>query len=367
MSTAVITPQVRGILRHSAWDALLVALAGVQGAVLVTVPAAPVIALGLWWNSNSVAHCFLHKPFFRSRVLNTLFRLYLSVLLGVPQTLWRDRHLAHHAGVAWKLRWSRRLLLETALIAGLWGTLAALAPQFFLLAYLPGYLGGLALCAVHGYYEHCRGTTSHYGSFYNWLFLNDGYHAEHHAHPKEHWTRLPGRVEPGTPCSRWPAVLRWLDAWSLETLERWVLRSRLLQQLVLACHERAFRALVPRLGEIRRVAIVGGGLFPRTLLILRRLLPEARLTVIDRSAANLEAARVLIPEGVQVINDCYQPTQVQGFDLVIFPLAFLGDRRAIYDHPPAPAVLVHDWLWRRRGQSRVISVWLVKRLNLVQP
>ncbi len=366
MSTAGVVASARGILRHSRWDALLVALAGLQLGFLVAVPAAPVIALGLWWNSNTVAHYFLHKPFFRSRALNTLFGLYLSVLLGVPQTLWRERHLAHHAGVGWRLRLTPRLAVEAALVLALWGTLLGLWPAFFVTAYLPGYVAGLGLCWLHGHYEHAHGTTSHHGTLYNLLFFNDGYHAEHHAWPGKHWTELPERcVEART--SRWPAVLRWLDAWSLEGLECLVLRSRALQGFMLRRHERAFHALVPHLPPVRRVGIVGGGLFPRTLLVLRKLLPEAELVVIDRSPENLETARPFLPAGVRLVNALYDPARVHGLDLLVFPLAYVGDREALYRVPAAPAVVVHDWIWRRRGRGAVVSVFLLKRLNLVKP
>ena len=37
----------------------------------------------------------------------------------------------------------------------------------------------------------------------------------------------------------------------------------------------------------------------------------------------------------------------------------------IYQKPPAPAVLVHDWIWRARGTSLIVSWLLLKRLNLV--
>jgi hypothetical protein len=47
-------------------------------------------------------------------------------------------------------------------------------------------------------------------------------------------------------------------------------------------------------------------------------------------------------------------------------LAFIGDKSAIYRCPTAPQVLVHDWLWRKRGTSAIISVLLLKRLNLVE-
>jgi hypothetical protein len=52
-------------------------------------------------------------------------------------------------------------------------------------------------------------------------------------------------------------------------------------------------------------------------------------------------------------------------DLLVVPLAFTGDRAAIYRQPPAPVVLVHDWFWRRRGSGVVVALTLLKRLNLV--
>jgi hypothetical protein len=355
-----------GVLRHSRWDALPVTLALLHGALLAAVPAAPVVAVGLWWNSNTVAHYFLHRPYFRARALNVAFALYLSALLGVPQALWRDRHLAHHAGRPWRLRLGRRLLAESALVVAVWAALLLLAPRFFLTAYLPGYLVGLGLCWLHGRYEHPGGATvSHHGRLYNLLFLNDGYHVEHHLHPAEHWTRLPRHAALAGRTSRYPAVLRWLDTPPLEWLERWVLHSPRLQRFLLDRHERAFRALLPLLPPVRRAGIVGGGLFPRTLLVLRRLLPDAELVVIDRSAANLAAARPFFPDGVRVVNAYYDPDRMGGLDLVVIPLSYLGDRAALYRRPPAPALLVHDWVWRRHGTGAMVSLLLLKRLNLV--
>lgn len=353
------------LLRHSRWDALLVALAFVHGIVLLAFPLAPVIAVGVWWNSNTIAHYAIHAPFFRSRRLDTLFGLYLSGLLGIPQTIWRERHLAHHAGRAWSPRWSPLLLAETALVLSIWTFLASLHPRFFWIAYAPGYAAGLALCYVHGYYEHARGTISHHGFLYNLLFFNDGYHVEHHVAPGLHWTRLPKRASPDTPTSRWPAVLRWLDLFSLEGLERGVLHSPRLQRFLLDRHERAFRRLLPRMPDVSRVAVVGGGLFPRTVLILRRVLPRAEIVVIDRSAANLEAARRFLGEAIPCIHACYEPALVAGFDLTIIPLAFVGDRNVLYRQPPTAAVLVHDWAWHRCGVGAIVSLLLLKRLNLV--
>jgi hypothetical protein len=350
-----------------AWDALFVALAAAQGLVVLALPIIPVLALGVWWSSNTIAHGFIHRPFFRSRSVNLLFSCYLSVLLGIPQALWRDRHLAHHAAVVWRLRLSPQLVLHTALVVGLWTTLALIDWGFFVTTYLPGFALGLILCALHGHYEHVRGTTSHYGAIYNFLCFNDGYHVEHHRSPSVHWTRLPDRVAPGTRWSRWPAPLRWLEGVNLETLERIVLVSPALQRFVLRAHRRAFRALIPQLPPVRRVAIVGGGLFPRTALILRELLPGRQIVIIDANARNLETARTRLDGDICFEHRWFgRSPESQDFDLMVIPLSFQGDRRAIYRHAPSPAVLVHDWIWRRRGQGRIVSIALLKRLNLVQ-
>jgi hypothetical protein len=366
MTLALHSAPDRGVLlRHSRWDALLIALALLHGGVLLVCPSLPVVALGVWWNSNTVAHYFIHAPFFVSRRWNVLFDLYLSGLLGIPQTLWRERHLAHHAGVTWQFRFSGRLLMETLAVLAVWIALLIFAPRFFLTAYLPGYALGLCLCALHGYYEHAHGTISHHGTLYNLLFFNDGYHVEHHAAPGLHWRRLPQRAVAEIPLSRWPAVFRWLDAFTLQGLERCVLRCRPLQWFLINRHEQAFRRQLSRVPEVRRVAIVGGGLFPRTLLILQRLLPDARLVVIDRSAANLRIAYPFFRQEVECIHATYEPELVADFDLMIIPLAFIGDREAIYRQPPTRAVLIHDWLWHCRGTGAIVSFFLLKRLNLV--
>src|SRR5438270_5011230 len=170
----------RSVWRFSSRDAVLVTLATLHGLLLVLWPTTPLIAVGLWWNANTIAHNFIHRPFFRDAWMNRAFSAALSIVMGIPQTLWRDRHLAHHAGVAWRLRMSRQLLFETALVLWLWTAVAVLRPRFFLLAYVPGYLAGLALCAAQGHWEHEPGRpVSHYGRLYNFFCFNDGYHAEH--------------------------------------------------------------------------------------------------------------------------------------------------------------------------------------------
>lgn len=355
-----------GALRFGWRDAPLLALAFGHAAALALAPSAPLVALALWWNANTVAHNFIHLPFFRSRAANGAFSLFESLVLGFPQTVWRDRHLAHHAGRAPRWNLAPRVAIETGAVLGLWTYLASRHPGFFTRVYLPGYAAGLVLCYLQGRFEHSGGTTSHYGPLYNLLFFNDGYHVEHHAHPAEHWSNLPERRDPAARSSGYPAVLRWLDGGVLEILERIVLRSRPLQRFVVDRHARAFARLAPKLEPVRGVTIVGGGLFPRTALVLARLFPDARLTIVDRSARNLERARALLPSGVEVRHELYDPGGHDASDLVVVPLAYAGDRNALYGRPPAPALLVHDWIWRRRGESRIVSWLLLKRLNLVR-
>src|SRR5690348_91761 len=197
-----------GVWRFSSRDGILVGLAAMHAIVLAVWPIAPVVAAGVWWDSNTVAHNFIHRPFFRSARWNRIFSAALSLLLGIPQALWRDRHLAHHARVAWRLRVSRQLVFETSLVVGLWSALVCFSLHFFLLVYVPGYLAGLGLCAAQGYWEHAAGApTSHYGRLYNLLCCNDGYHAEHHANPAVHWTRLPRLREADAAVSAWPPFL----------------------------------------------------------------------------------------------------------------------------------------------------------------
>jgi hypothetical protein len=356
-----------GILRHSRWDALLIFLSLVHGAVLLGAPPIAVIAVGLWWNSNTISHNFIHLPFFRARVMNRAYSLYLTLVLGFPQSLWRERHLAHHRQQRLKMVVSPQIAVETTFVLLLWLALLSFAPQFFLTIYLPGYFIGLALCYLHGYFEHLFGVTSHYGSAYNLAFFNDGYHIEHHAMPGTHWTQLAKqRPAPGS-CSRWPAVLRWIEVFNLETLERVTMRLPSIRWFLLATHRRAFAKLLPRIGPVARATIVGGGLFPRTAIVLRELLPDVELTILDASAENIAISKTFLnTERVCFRKQFFDMSSTVDTDLLVIPLALVGDRAQIYNSPPARATVVHDWFWSRRGEGVMVSWLLLKRMNIVR-
>jgi hypothetical protein len=101
----------------------------------------------------------------------------------------------------------------------------------------------------------------------------------------------------------------------------------------------------------KNVIIVGGGLFPRTALALRELLPGARITILDASTQSLAIAAPLLPPDADVICRRYLPGESLDCDLAVIPLAFDGDRERIYRDPPARVTVVHDWIWRRRGAA----------------
>ena len=355
----------RGILRHSRWDAVLIGLSLLHPVAMFLVPSIPVIAIGLWWNSNTISHNFIHLPFFRSSRWNRAYSIFLSLLLGFPQTVWRDRHLAHHNGHRIRTHFSAGIALELGAVLALWGFLLYTVPGFFLFVYLPGYALGLSLCFLHGYFEHAGGTTSHYGFLYNVSFFNDGYHVEHHRLPGEHWTRLPDYVRPGVRASSWPAVFRWIEYISIESLELIALQFPLLQRFLLRTHERALRRLLPALSNVRFVKIIGGGMFPRTAILLRRLIPDAAITIVDANAAHIETAASFLVEHVDSEVRLFDSAVPEDADLIVIPLSFIGDRRAIYRDPPARQVLVHDWIWSRRGSSAIVSILLLKRINLI--
>ena len=68
------------------------------------------------------------------------------------------------------------MAIEVSILAAFFAVLATQATPWFLTAYLPGWAIGLGLCQLQGYYEHARGTRSHYGRLSNVLFFNDGLH-----------------------------------------------------------------------------------------------------------------------------------------------------------------------------------------------
>jgi fatty acid desaturase len=251
----------RRLFRYSPWDAAPAALALLHVALLIAfffawpqmtwaarLAGGCLYAAAIGWNQDSIAHNFIHNPFFTSPRLNRLMELVLTLANGTPQTMYRWVHMRHHAGnsdrpdalgrtvdpisvyahgaagkaepmlsyvfmgfwrdespfaVARQIRArrpdeARRALEEFWVMAAVFGAMAALRWEFVAVL-APFYYLGQCLSFLIAYYEHLGANpdepeatgVSSYGTLYNLAFLNNGYHAEHHFRPKQHWTAMP--------------------------------------------------------------------------------------------------------------------------------------------------------------------------------
>jgi fatty acid desaturase len=204
-------------------------------------------AFAIGWNQDSVSHNFIHNPFFTSKLMNRLTEFALTLENGVPQTMYAYIHMRHHAGnsdrpdakgqtrdpisiyrhgvdgkaepmLAYVFMgfWrdddpfavareigakrpaeARRALQEFWVMVAVYAALLAIRWEFVLVL-APFYYLGQSLSFLIAYYEHLGANpenpaatgVSTYEPVYNLTFLNNGYHAEHHYRPKQHWTRM---------------------------------------------------------------------------------------------------------------------------------------------------------------------------------
>lgn len=210
------------------------------------VPLGFVYSVSISWNINGISHNFLHNPYFRSPLLNRSFSLLESVTMGFSQVFYEQVHKEHHMGNAdlpgpdgktidplsiyqhghdgkpeniftyvfcsyfrddpkaiyrairrrsvSEARWG---LFEIVLFLSLFITAFAFNWRF-MLYFLPFYYFGHCLSYLNGYYLHYGGNpylpiawgVSSYHKLYNWLWFNNGYHAEHHYRPRWHWAKM---------------------------------------------------------------------------------------------------------------------------------------------------------------------------------
>ena len=203
-------------------------------------------AFSISWNINSVSHNFIHNAYFKSNILNHCFSILESITLGFSQRMYEHVHRQHHIGnndrigingktIDWisiyqygkndkpesavkyaALSFFRddpklithgirklspvmanfaifELTAVFVLISGLFLFNWKLGLFFVGFHYL-----GHSFTALNGYYEHFGANpdkpiawgVSCYNPLFNWLWLNNGYHAEHHYRPKHHWTQM---------------------------------------------------------------------------------------------------------------------------------------------------------------------------------
>ena len=208
---------------------------------------AALYGLAIGWSLDSVSHNFIHNPFFAWEPLNRLTSLLLTLCLGTPQTMYKYVHMRHHAGnsdrigadgatvdpislyqyghdgkvePAWsyvlKQFWrdagpftvarairakrpkeARQALQEFWAIVAVYGLILILDWRFVLVM-APFYYLGHCLSFLIAWYEHAGADpdqpiatgVSTYEPIYNWAFLNNGFHGEHHYRPKVHWTKM---------------------------------------------------------------------------------------------------------------------------------------------------------------------------------
>jgi len=212
----------------------------------VWIPLALLYSISISWSINSTSHNFIHNPFFTAPALNRIYSIILSITDGFSQEFYHHVHLRHHVGnmdrigangttidplsiwrhgkngqpeSPWtytfysyfrddigevykrtkqkfpdKAKWIWR---EIYIVVGLY--LACLIYDWrAFLALVPFYYLGHSLSSLNGYYEHFKGNpdapiawgVSTYNRIYNWTWLYNGYHAEHHFRPKVHWTKM---------------------------------------------------------------------------------------------------------------------------------------------------------------------------------
>ena len=214
----------------------------------VTVSLGVFLILLICTNFQCTAHNFLHNPFFVSKRLNQVFSVVNTLVLGMPQSLYRLHHLHHHkynndakdpeTGLTQdrtstyryarrpgqkefilsyvflgvfrnsfdslmpeekQRRWRSLTGVEIGALAIFVVLVCAVNWQGFLFFYLPVWYLGHSAALAENYLEHhgaipgnrLTDSVSCYNALYNFVWFNNGYHQEHHYRPQIHWTKIP--------------------------------------------------------------------------------------------------------------------------------------------------------------------------------
>jgi fatty acid desaturase len=205
-----------------------------------------VYSFSISWNINGISHNFIHNRYFNSPLLNRIFSLLESADCMFSQIMYDYIHRRHHMGnsdkpadgkdtIDWisiyrhgrdghaenvwtftllsffredpKATWveinknnpteARWALVEMGVPAVMMLSFLLLNWKFMLF-FIPFWYFGHCLSYLNGYFEHFGGNpdvpiawgVSSYNKLYNWVWFNNGYHAEHHYRPRAHWTRM---------------------------------------------------------------------------------------------------------------------------------------------------------------------------------
>jgi len=191
-----------------------------------------------------ITHNTVHAPIFKSKRMNRVFQVVLSLTYGHPVSAYVPGHnLSHHRYTqtardimrTTKLRfrwnvlnqllfstvvgpaifkanldyvramrkerpgWYRQFLIEATFYVSFLALALILDWQkFFLFVFIPHQYAAFGImginfvqhdgCDPNEKYNHSRNFT---GKLVNWFTFNNGYHGIHHMHPSLHWSKLP--------------------------------------------------------------------------------------------------------------------------------------------------------------------------------
>lgn len=201
------------------------------------------LMLFLTLGTGVIHHNHTHRRMWRSKRLNRLTDLWLTLLQGHPTYVFYPAHVANHhryrhgpldvartyrfngdtnslwgylihplqavtvlypVFLRWLLAQRRRgsgawryALWQYAAVLMLWALTAAIDLQNWLLLVLLPQLHGLHWLLATNYLQHAHAdghsSINHARNFEGWvnpLLFNIGLHTAHHAHPKAHWSKL---------------------------------------------------------------------------------------------------------------------------------------------------------------------------------
>jgi len=194
-------------------------------------------------------------------------------------------------------------------------------------------------------------------------------------------------------------LLRHLYCHALNVLEYTTMNIPFIRDWVLAVHHSAFQRLL-RGCRYNRILVVGGGIYPRTAIIMKSLYPHAQITIQDKSRESLKIAEAYLQRTHQELNISYLhkeyilslPATTQysteystvpattcgtnittvtttlttaSQDLVICPLAFQSISTSRPIHVMYTRVR-HCWIWEHTDSKKttLVSYLLLKKLVL---
>lgn len=164
----------------------------------------------------------------------------------------------------------------------------------------------------------------------------------------------------------------------LDILEKITIKIPFLRDWVLGVHERAlYKLLELDLYEPPiRFIVVGGGIFPRTAIILRKLFPDAQIIIQDMNHKSLRCAEnymrnINITDDIIYLNSIYNGTYIDltlenlNSTVVILPLAFRG--KIGIAKPITYKTLKHCWIWDTDPYEKqsLVSYFLLKKIKVL--